>query len=96
VALVTDGEARFVVVRKLRDGPVVIDEPVARGSLILCPAEAPHTFVTRRGFVVASLHARFLGAERDRFAQSSAVDLAALPRLAFDEFRRQDAPSLQA
>ena len=95
-ALVTAGEARYVVVRPTRDGPVLIDEPVARGSLIYCPADAVHTFVTRRGFEVASLHARYLGPDRADFAQDAGLDAAALPRLAFDEFRRSAAAGLTA
>lgn len=90
-SLVTAGEARFLVVRDTREGPVLIDEPVARGTLIFCPAEAPHTFVTRRGFEVASLHVRHQRADRPGFARDAGIDAGALPRVAFDEFHRSAA-----
>ena len=92
-ALVLDGEARFLVARQTRAGPVLIDEAVSRGALIFCSADAPHTFVTRRGFRVASLHARYVGHHRDTFANRDWQDFASLPRCSYDEFRREWVPT---
>jgi hypothetical protein len=87
-SLVTGGEARFLVVRDTGAGAVLVVERVVPGSLIYVTAGTPHTFITRRGFEVASLHARWLGADRADFAQDSDLDLSVLPRMSFGEFRR--------
>jgi hypothetical protein len=82
IALVTRGCAIFHVVRKLADGsPIIVNCPVASGSMIFWPAWTPHTFNACRGFSLISAMANYVSPAEDGFTFPLSSSLPALENL---------------
>ena len=87
ITLITEGEAKVLLAVTLLGTMHLIVEPVCAGTLIFFRAFVPHTFVSKQGFQVASMHASYIEPDRADFASPSEIDFRSLPRVTFGEFR---------